>query len=736
MTINPSKRNFLRTTLGTTAAATALSAFPPSIRRALAIPANNRTGTIKDVEHVVILMQENRSFDNYFGALQGVRGFGDRFTIPVPNGLNVFQQLDATGKPILPYHLDQTLGNAQRVGGTPHSWVDARDAWDRGRMYQWPTYKKSHSMGYFTQQEATYQFALANAFTVCDAYFCSLHGGTNANRLFHWTGTNGATVGDGKVVVNNVWDGLDVDTDLATTGYNWTTYPERLEKAGVSWIVYQNMPDNFTDNPLIGFKQYRQANLASKKPVYGDREVNPAYDPASDNVGNPLYKGIANTMPDGGFLQTFKQDIASGKLPQVSWVIAPATYSEHPGPSSPVQGGWYVQEVLDALTANPDVWSKTVLLINFDENDGFFDHVPPPCAPSFDTAGVRAGKSTLSDADMSYEYYTHAPIPNTDMPKPDGDCYGPGPRVQMWVISPWSRGGWVNSQNFDHTSVLRFLEARFGVVETNISPYRRAVFGDLTTAFNFVNPNDEAMPVLAGRRTKSDADALREAQGALAAVAVPSPQVLPRQPSGTRPSRALPYELHTSARADVTRSQLTLLFSNTGNAAAVFHVYDRLHLDRIPRRFVVEAGKQLEDTWNVFMQDAGRYDLWVLGPNGYHRGFTGDLAAQLVKDAVQPEVRVCYDIANGNVYLTMMNRGQGEAHFVVRAKAYRDDGPWTATVAAGKSVDIHWDLTGSASWYDFVVTCTEQPGFSRRFAGRVETGRHGVSDPAMGLAAF
>ena len=733
MTINASKRNFLRTTLGTTAAATALSAFPPSIRRALAIPANNRTGTIKDVEHVVILMQENRSFDNYFGTLQGVRGFGDRFTIPVPNGLNVLQQLDETGKPILPYHLDQTLGNAQRVGGTPHSWIDARDAWDRGRMYQWAKYKKSHSMGYFTQQEATYQFALANAFTVCDSYFCSLHGGTNVNRLFFWTGTNGATVGNRQVVVNNVWDDLNTDTNLATTGYNWTTYPERLEKAGVSWMVYQNMPDNFTDNSLFGFKQYREANLASKKPVYHDRETNPAYDPATDNVGNPLYKGIANTMPDGGFLQSFKQDITNGKLPAVSWVIAPATYSEHPGPSSPVQGGWYVQEVLDALTANPDVWSKTVLLINFDENDGFFDHLPPPAPPSFDAAGVRAGKSTLSDADMSYEYYTHDPIPGSGMPPKDGDAYGPGPRVPMWVISPWSRGGWVNSQNFDHTSVLRFLEARFGVAETNISPYRRAMFGDLTTAFNFVNPNYEALPTLAGRRTKSDADALRKEQEARTAVALPSPQVLPRQASGTRPSRALPYELHTSARADVARSQLTLLFANTGTAAAVFHVYDRLHLDRIPRRFAVEAGKQLEDTWNVFATDAGRYDLWVLGPNGYHRGFQGDLAAQLVKNAVEPEVRVCYDIANGNVYLTMMNRGQGEAHFVVRAKAYRNDGPWTATVAAGKSVDLHWDLTESASWYDFVVTCTEQPGFSRRFAGRVETGKHGVSDPAMGL---
>jgi phospholipase C len=733
MTINASKRNFLRTTLGSTAAATALSAFPPSIRRALAIPANNRTGTIKDVEHVVILMQENRSFDNYFGTLQGVRGFGDRFTIPVPNGLNVLQQLDENGKPILPYHLDQTKGNAQRVGGTPHSWIDARDAWDRGRMYQWAKYKKSHSMGYFTQQEATYQFALANAFTVCDAYFCSLHGGTNANRLFFWTGTNGATVGNRQVVVNNVWDDLNTDTNLATTGYNWTTYPERLEKAGVSWMVYQNMPDNFTDNSLFGFKQYREANLASKKPVYHDRETNPAYDPSTDNVGNPLYKGIANTMPDGGFLQSFKQDITNGKLPAVSWVIAPAAYSEHPGPSSPVQGGWYVQEVLDALTANPDVWSKTVLLINFDENDGFFDHLPPPAAPSFDAAGVRAGKSTLSDADMSYEYYTHDPIPGSGMPPKDGDAYGPGPRVPMWVISPWSRGGWVNSQNFDHTSVLRFLEARFGVVETNISPYRRAMFGDLTSAFNFVNPNDEALPTLAGRRTKTDADALRTAQDALAAVAVPSPQVLPRQVTGTRPSRALPYELHTSARADVTRSQLALIFANTGTAAATFHVYDRLHLDRIPRRFAVEAGKQLEDTWNVFATDAGRYDLWVLGPNGYHRGFQGDLSEQLANNAVVPEVRVCYDVANGNVYLTMMNRGQGEAHFQVRAKAYRNDGPWTATVAAGRSVDLHWDLADSASWYDFVVTCTEQPGFSRRFAGRVETGKHGVSDPAMGL---
>ncbi|GKS82546.1 phospholipase C, phosphocholine-specific [Acidovorax sp. SUPP1855] len=732
MTIDSRKRKFLQAAAGTTASAAALSLFPPSIRRALAIPANHRTGTIQDVEHVVIVMQENRSFDHYFGTLPGVRGFGDRFTIPVAGGRSVWQQLDKSGAPVLPYHLDQKAGNAQRVSGTPHSWVDARNAWDRGRMQEWARYKQPQSMGYYTQQEAPFQLALAEAFTVCDAYFCSLHGGTNSNRLFHWTGTNGATGPSGRVVVNNALDELDSDTDIRTGGYDWTTYPERLQKAGVSWMVYQNMPDNFTDNPLFGFPQYRQANLASGKPVYHDRDVNPAYDPASDNAGNPLYKGIANTMPDGGFLGTFRKAVLDGSLPQVSWVVPPATYSEHPGPSSPVQGGWYVQEVLDALTANPDVWSKTVLLINFDENDGYFDHLPPPCAPSLDASGGKIGKSTLSDRDMAYEYYTHTPVPGTGMPPPDGDCYGPGPRVPMWVISPWSRGGWVNSQNFDHTSVLRFLEARFGVQEPQISPYRRAVFGDLTTAFNFATPNDGPLATLAGRRTRDDADALRAAQGALPQIAVPTPQALPQQAVQARPSRALPYELHTSARAEPAAGTVQLLFSNTGTSAAVFHVYDRLHLDRAPRRYVVEAGKQLDDRWNAGTDDAGAYDLWVLGPNGFHRSFAGQLGALRAPGVPQPEVRVCYDIANGNVHLTLMNAGAAEAVLRVQALAYRQDGPWTATVAPGQAQDLQWDLGGSARWYDFQVTCSALPGFVRRFAGRVETGRDGFSDPAMG----
>ncbi|HEY1225694.1 MAG TPA: phospholipase C, phosphocholine-specific, partial [Ramlibacter sp.] len=521
-----SRRKFLRASANAGVAAATLAAFPPSIRRALAIPANNKTGTIQDVEHVVILMQENRSFDHYFGTLMGVRGFGDRFTIPLAKGLSVWQQSDAAGKPVLPYHLDSSKGNAQRVSGTPHSWADGQNAWDNGRITEWPRYKNTASMGYFKEAELPYQFALANAFTICDAYHCAMHTGTNSNRMFHWTGTNGPT-GANVASVVNVWDSIGASTQ----GYEWKTYPERLEEAKVSWIVYQNMPENYTDNPLAGFKQYRLANETSGKPVSHDSSVvSPAYDPASDDVGNPLYKGIANTMPDGGFLGTFKQDILNGKLRQVSWIVAPSTYSEHPGPSSPVQGAWYIQEVLDALTAVPEVWSKTVLLVNFDENDGYFDHAPSPSAPSRNPDGTLAGKTTLAAADLVAEYFTQAPPPGSkSQPANDGRVFGPGPRVPMYVISPWSRGGWVNSQAFDHTSVLRFLEARFGVKEPNISPFRRAVCGDLTSAFNFATPNEATLPTLSGRLTRADADKVRAAQQALPAVPVPVDPQLPRQ---------------------------------------------------------------------------------------------------------------------------------------------------------------------------------------------------------------
>jgi phospholipase C len=295
-----------------------------------------------------------------------------------------------------------------------------------------------------------------------------------------------------------------------------------------------------------------------------------------------------------------------------------------------------VEQTLNALTANPAVWSKTVLLVMFDENDGFFDHLPPPAAPSLNRDGSEAGASTC---DVSAERFTHpAPAGTSGQPKPDGGVYGLGPRVPMLVLSPWSRGGWVNSQVFDHTSVIRFLESRFGVVETNISAWRRTVAGDLSSAFNFVNPNNEPLPSLP-LLTKEAVDALRAQQEALPKVKVPGvdQQSLPVQPAGTRPSRALPYALAADATPDAAGHGLLLDFVNAGDVGAVFHVYDRLHLNRKPRRYTVGAGQRLQGRWDL-RASAGRYDLWVLGPNGWHRAFVGSLARRASVPVVEARV--------------------------------------------------------------------------------------------------
>lgn len=706
------RRDFLRLAGASAAAVTVL---PQVLREALAIPAATRSGTIMDVEHVVILMQENRGFDHYFGTLPGVRGFGDRFTIPQSGGRTVWEQIQTLsltpgGDVIKPYHLDSRVGNAQRVDGTPHGWSDAIPAWNKGRFGRWPTFKNNQSMGYYTEQELPFQFALADAFTICDAYHCSYHGNTNPNRLFMFTGWNDPFGTGGGPRLYNDNDDLGPSAD----GFTWTTYAERLEAAGVSWKVYQDMDDNFTDNSLEGFRNFRLA--------YENRETEPA---------NPLLtRGLTTTMAAGTF-DALRADVLADRLPQVSYIIGPAGYSEHTGPSSPVQGGWFIQETIKALIANPTVWSKTVLLVMFDENDGFFDHVPPPCAPSYridgqlsnPVGGALAGASTVDD---SGERYTNTEAFLRD-PSFFGSCFGPGPRVPMYVISPWSRGGWVNSQAFDHTSIIRFLEARFGVAEPNITPYRRAFMGDLTSCFNFANPNDEVFPNLPAF-SRAEADALRTAQEQLAQIPAPTGDAgtLPTQEPGVRYSRALPYELHVESRRDGLGG-MELLFSNTGSAGAVFHVYDRNALDDVPHRYAVEPGRQLRHVWQPGL--TGMHDLWVLGPNGFHRHFTEDVA---LPSGPAPEVRVCYDIANGDVYLKLRNDGAAPCSFQVSANAYRGEGPWTFTVEPGQEVEQGWSLADSGAWYDLSVTVDEAAGFLRRVAGRVETGRHSVSDPAMG----
>ena len=461
------RRSFIRAMMATAGAAAALT---PSIARALEIPADRRTGTLKDVAHVVILTQENRSFDHYFGAMRGVRGYGDRFAIPAPplpaapDRTVLVQPNEHPGAEpalIAPFRLDTSVDfRLYRPLGTPHGFVDSQAAWDNGRMGAWPRSKQNHAMAHFTREDLPFQYALAEAFTLCDAYHCAMHLCTNPNRLYIWTGTHDPLARGNGPAIDNGYDSLEADP-LRHGGYLWTTYPERLMAAGVGFQIYQDMADNFTDNPLVGFQRYRQAHGASAA------------------AAALLSRRTMTTRS----LDDLRQDVLARRLPEVSWIIAPAALSEHPSVSTPLQGADYAASVLDALTADPEVWARTVLLINFDENDGLFDHVPPPAPPA--RVSGRTFGATSIPADDEYHVHAQGAEDAVYLDRP----YGLGMRVPLYVISPWSRGGHVASEVFDHTSILRFLEARFGVHEPNISAWRRAVCGDLTSCFDFGAPD-------------------------------------------------------------------------------------------------------------------------------------------------------------------------------------------------------------------------------------------------------
>jgi phospholipase C len=292
----------------------------------------------------------------------------------------------------------------------------------------------------------------------------------------------------------------------------------------------------------------------------------------------------------------------------------------------------------------------------------------------------------------------------------------------MYVASPWSRGGWVNSQTFDHTSVAQFIEKRFGIVVPAISPWHRAVCGDLTSAFDFTIPDATQAPQLPA--VHASATLLAAAQRPK-----PVPPAIPAplfQEAGMRPSRALPYELHVVANVDAHEGSIALAFKNSGKAGAVFHVYDRLHLERIPRRYTVEAGKALSDIWRV-SDDDGQYDLWVLGPNGFLREISGRVMKNTARTG--PEVEARYDVKKGALQLTIINHDRIARRFAVAANAYRSGDPWSFMLAPGGRQRRAFPLAASFNWYDFIVT---SDGFARRFAGRIETGVHGMSDPAIG----
>ena len=752
--MSPTNRREFMQLMGMTAM---MSALQTNIAKALAIPANHRTGPINDVEHVVILMQENRPFDPHFGTLRGVRGYSDpravEINLPLQSGgstpASVFLQpagpdnvaagygvpadYGTLGGPsdgvdvIPPFRVNPASVSAGLTSlgltylpGTDHSWSGIHAAWNQGQYDNWVIQKGPMAMSYMTRDDIPYHFALADAFTVGDAYHCSIMGPTNPNRCYLWTGCVGNVNYLGSAGTDGLGAGPITYNGLSVNGayLAWETFPEVLQAAGVSWKIYQDLaganfaPDfgdgtgnafagNFTDNSVLYFNQYANAGPSSPLFLNGATGTHIANNTPGASASADAWKAWAETLFD-----EFRSDVNGGKLPQVSWICAPAGYTEHS--DWPINyGAWYISQILDILVANPDVFSKTVLLINYDEADGSFDHVVPPSPP----ATPAAGASTINyDLEIVTTSTPNGPI-------------GLAQRVPFLAISPWSKGGYVNSQVFDHTSTIQFIEKRFGVHERNISPWRRAVVGDLTSVFNFANPNyhhvhlpgtDGYLPPVAELAGGSVNTVIPTLNGVILGV--------PGQEQGIRPAKALPYELDVHGSVHASNSTVGLTFVNTGSAAAVFQVRSGNPADAV-RFYTVESGKTLAGTWNV----GSSYNLSVYGPNGFVRFFNGSIGS----GAAALSVRSRYGTDGGvSIEWKITNQGaQGSA--VTILNAYSGE-------SSTEFLEPHDDSEGEASlgkfhgWYDLIVTVAGDSTFKYRLAGHVETGKDSFSDPALG----
>jgi phospholipase C len=235
MTFNPSKRKFLRNSLGTAAAAATLASFPPSIRRALAIEANNATGTIQDVKHVVLLMLENRAFDSYFGTFRGVRGYGDRFDSAGQRQERLLPDRRRQHHHAVSPRCD--AGNA-RAGGTPHTWPDAQAAWDHGRMNRWPTPRTAvdgllRHRGSAVPARAGRRVHVVRRLSLLDAHRHDPEPPVLLDR--HQRPQRRQRGGP----INEFNGGNDVGP---RPRLDVETYADRLVDAGVSWKVYQSLP--------------------------------------------------------------------------------------------------------------------------------------------------------------------------------------------------------------------------------------------------------------------------------------------------------------------------------------------------------------------------------------------------------------------------------------------------------------------------------------------------------------
>jgi len=786
-----SRREFLKKASILSGAFAMPNVIPMSIQKAMAINAEPGS-TFYDAEHVVFLMQENRSFDHMFGTMRGVRGFNDPRAKTLPNQHKVWLQNDEKGKTYAPFHIDINKTKITWQGGLPHSWSDQVAARNKGKYDKWVPVKSLMTLGYYKREDVPFYYAMADAFTVCDHNFCSSLTGTTPNRLFFWTGTIRPEQDANSIAAVNNSQAESRDNAFV----DWQTFPEVLEDNGVSWKIYQNeiwtanLPEgeiddwvgNYGDNPIEYVKRhhvklaayFRKNGDQTSRPALSAEEVLAKYNKLSQreknlidkafssNIENPDYLKLAPftftndqgkeetlNIPKEDIFENFRRDVDTGKLPTVSWLVAPQRFSDHT--SSPLYGTWYVSEAIDILTKNPEVWKKTIFILTYDENDGYFDHLPPFVPPKPDDAStgkVSAGLTPWAD----YEFKKNSPI-------------GLGYRVPMVIASPWSKGGYVNSQVFDHTSSLMFLEHFLSrktgknIKSEVISPWRRAICGDLTSAFRPYKGENLAVPaslkrdnVIAGiqnAKSKPPQVAPNPLSGEeIAKINAHLPfeanasAFAPVQEKGTRLACALPYQLFVNAGLNTARTALKLSFEVGGTsfgqkmtaAGAPFNVYTRSTYRNDPGKtwsYAVKAGDKIEDEFDVLSFKGETYAICVDGPNGFFREFKGTKQDAALTIACVYEQSGILKKPTGNLQLIIDNQEDRAIEIQLGDDPYKTTNK--SIKIAGKSQKIvALNLQKSKGWYDFKVRLTGNAEFLQHYAGHVETGEDSISDPLMG----
>jgi phospholipase C len=842
------RREFLKKAGLLTGAAGLFNLMPAAIQKALAINAAPGS-TFMDAEHIVFLMQENRSFDHCFGTLKGVRGFNDPRAICLANNNPVWLQSNSAGHTYAPFRLNLKDSKATWMNSLPHSWENQVDARNNGQHNKWLDSKKSGNkdfadmpltMGYYNREDIPFYYALADAFTVCDQHFCSSLTGTSPNRLYFFSGTVRAEQQENSKA--HVWNHEIDHKDLS-----WTTFPERLEEMGISWKAYQNelsIPvgfkgeeddwlSNFTDNDLEFFKQYnvrlhpshltflsaeatrlqqeisqltKQMETAADKSAFQDKIAQThkylatiqkeqlqwnqeKFDQLSEkdksihrrafttNKNDPDYHELVDMayeengvkrnvkLPKGDILHQFRTDVNAGQLPTVSWLVPPANFSDHPG--SPWYGAWYISEVMDILTKNEEVWKKTIFIITYDENDGYFDHVPPFLPP--DTANPQTGKASAG-IDTSVEHVSMDQEMKRGISAKDRreSAIGLGYRVPMLVISPWTKGGWVNSQVFDHTSCLQFME-RFlsqktgkSLLESQISSWRRTVCGDLTSVFRVAEDTranapkslekDQFIQGIYNAKFKSLPNGFQKLSDQDLHMINQNPlqnPMLPQQEKGIRRSTALPYELYVHASLDNRSKNIRVEFEsgtqlygkNTAGAPYIMYFPGNTLVSEKgqnkwakmnSRYYAVKAGDKVVEELPLSMFEHETYHLQVYGPNGFFREFKGDAAATDIdlSCAYESDSRFKTKLTGNMVLKVSALADRKKYELIITDNAYHRKPIQIVLNAEAASVKL--ELSGSHSWYDFSVRIKGKDNYEQRYAGRVETGSHGFSDPFMG----